>query len=24
VTGNPDYLAWVVQETTEPSGDDQG
>ena len=24
VTGNPDYLAWVVQETSEPSGDDQG
>jgi periplasmic divalent cation tolerance protein len=23
VTGNPDYLAWVVQETTEPGGDDQ-
>jgi periplasmic divalent cation tolerance protein len=22
-TGNPEYLAWVIQETTEPSGDDQ-
>jgi len=23
LTGNPDYLAWVVQETTESGGDDQ-
>jgi periplasmic divalent cation tolerance protein len=23
VTGNPDYLVWVLQETTEPGGNDQ-